>query len=185
MPEYAWMCQYKHYYKYALGPKYAEILNMAKFWISQELHRVLNMLQYFWMCLNKAWIYLNMSAFTITDRVLNMYDAVHRVRTFYWLMNICWETKWHINMTGFWICVRMQSWKGSGYPRIPGMAGFCVCKRCTRFWLIGFWKYLVNVYRVLNKPPVLNMPGFRIWQNCEYAMGTQGAEYAWINLKMP
>ena len=37
MPEYAWMCRYKHYYKYALGPKYEEILNMAKFWISQDM----------------------------------------------------------------------------------------------------------------------------------------------------
>ena len=40
-------------------------------------------------------------------------------------------------------------------------------------------------HRVLNKRPVLNMPGLRIWQGCEYAKVTQGAEYAWIILNMP
>ena len=33
-------------------------------------------------------------------------------------------------------------------------------------------------HRVLSKPPVLNMPELRIWQGCEYARVTQGAEYA-------
>ena len=28
------------------------------------------------------------------------------------------------------------------------------------------------------------MPGIRIWQGCEYARVTQGAEYAWISLNM-
>ena len=28
--------------------------------------------------------------------------------------------------------------------------------------------------------PVLNMSGLRIWQGCEYARVTQGAEYAWF-----
>ena len=32
--------------------------------------------------------------------------------------------------------------------------------------------------RVLNKPPVLNMPERRIWQGCEYVRVTQRAEYA-------
>ena len=62
MPEYAWMFRYKYYYEYALGPKYAEILNMAKFWIWQDMlwpsyeyilgskyARILNMEQ-FWKC---------------------------------------------------------------------------------------------------------------------------------------
>ena len=35
MPEYAWMCRYKKDSEYASGPKYAIILNMAKFWIWQ------------------------------------------------------------------------------------------------------------------------------------------------------
>ena len=31
--------------------------------------------------------------------------------------------------------------------------------------------------RILNKPPVLNMPGFRIWQGYEYVSVTQCAKY--------
>ena len=38
----------------------------------QELHKVLNMSQYGWRCLDRMCICLNMSEFTITDRVLNM-----------------------------------------------------------------------------------------------------------------
>ena len=33
--EYVWMCLYKQDSEYALGPKYAKIQNMAKFWIWQ------------------------------------------------------------------------------------------------------------------------------------------------------
>ena len=39
----------------------------------------------------------------------------------------------------------------------------------------------MTFHRVLNMPPVL-MPGLRIWQGCEYAMVTQGAEYSRICL---
>ena len=35
IPEYAWICPYKQDSEYTLGPKYAKILNMAKFWIWQ------------------------------------------------------------------------------------------------------------------------------------------------------
>ena len=31
--EYAWICLSKQDSKYTLGPKYAKILNMTKFWI--------------------------------------------------------------------------------------------------------------------------------------------------------
>ena len=31
--------------------------------------------------------------------------------------------------------------------------------------------------QVLNTPPVLNMPGLRIWQVSEYARVKQGTEY--------
>ena len=36
MPEYAWMCLNKQDSEHASGPKYAKILNMAKFWIRQS-----------------------------------------------------------------------------------------------------------------------------------------------------
>ena len=39
--------------------------------------------------------------------------------------------------------------------------------------------------RILNKPPVLNMPGFRIWQGYEYVSVTQCAKYTWICLNLP
>ena len=60
MPEYAWMCLDKQDSEYALGPKYAKILNIGKFWIWQvlnmgALHSVLNMPGY---VLTEFWIYL-------------------------------------------------------------------------------------------------------------------------------
>ena len=36
MSEYAWMCLYKQDSEYALGPKYAKILDIAKFWIWKD-----------------------------------------------------------------------------------------------------------------------------------------------------
>ena len=35
MPEYVWMCLLEQDSEYASGPKYAEIMSMAKFWIWQ------------------------------------------------------------------------------------------------------------------------------------------------------
>ena len=40
-------------------------------------------------------------------------------------------------------------------------------------------------HRVLNMPPVLDIPGHGICQLCEYASVTQGAEYAWVSLNVP
>ena len=110
MSEYAWMCLNKQDFQYTSGPKYAKVLNIAKFWIwqgsqyasvtqrseyfriyldrvlklswvlnmpgfwiwqvlnIQNLYRVLNMSQYGWIYLNRKWICLNMSEFSITDR---------------------------------------------------------------------------------------------------------------------
>ena len=48
MPEYAWIRPNKQDSEFAVGPKYAKILNIAGFSIyknMQELHRVLNMAQ--------------------------------------------------------------------------------------------------------------------------------------------
>ena len=62
------------------------VLNMPGFWIwkvlnMQELHRVLNKPQYDRIRLNRTWICLNMSEFSIIDRVLNMYHAIHSARS--------------------------------------------------------------------------------------------------------
>ena len=60
---------------------------------------------------------------------------------------------------------------------------------CTRFWIWlnnTLWQgseYVWSTFhRALNEPPVLNILGLRIWQGCEYAVVTQGAEYAWVSL---
>ena len=45
------------------------------------------------------------------------------------------------------------------------------------FWLWQGSEYVLSNFRmVLNMTLVLDMPGFRIWQDCEYVMATQGAE---------
>ena len=48
--------------------------------------------------------------------------------------------------------------------------------------MAGFWICLVIVSQELDKPPVLNMPGFTIWPGCEYARVTQGTEHAMLNM---
>ena len=69
--EYAWMCVNKQDSEYADGPKYAKILNMAKFWTGKvlnmrALHNVLNMPEYVLLdrILNISWV-LNMPIFWI------------------------------------------------------------------------------------------------------------------------
>ena len=52
-----------------------------------------------------------------------------------------------------WICLNNALRQGSEYA-------------CSKF------------HSVLNKSLVLNMPGHRIWQGCEYVRVTQCAEYA-------
>ena len=61
------MCLYKQDSEYALGPKYAKILNMAKFWIWQASQRasVTQRSEYTRICLNKV---LNMAMFWISEQ---------------------------------------------------------------------------------------------------------------------
>ena len=56
MPEYAWMCRYKKDSEYASGPKYAIILNMAKFWIWQgsQYANVTQRSEYARICLDRV-----------------------------------------------------------------------------------------------------------------------------------
>ena len=77
MFECAWMCLCKLDYEYASGPKYAEILNMIKFWIwkGSQYANVTQHSEHARICLGKV---LNISY------VLNMPQF--------------------LNMTGFWIC---------------------------------------------------------------------------------
>ena len=108
-----WICQ---------DSEYGRVLNM------QELHGVLNMPQYDWICPSRTWICLDTSEFTITDRVLNMYYTIHSTSVNeYLLIDWCFRTRSKILMEpfgkiiiplnyfykrvnlksfrGFWICV--------------------------------------------------------------------------------
>ena len=87
---------------------------------------------------------------------------------------------------------------GCNYRRVLNIPGFRVCEVSGYASIAqGYeyaWIWLNNAlwqgseydwstfHKVLNRPPVLNMPGLRIWQGCEYARVTQVAEYAWISL---
>ena len=78
-----------------------------------------------------------------------------------------------VNMTGFWICVRMQSWKGSEHSRIPNMPGFCICKLTQSFeyawiWLNDAWINCSVYGRVLNMPNQ-SFTGFWICSGYKYA----------------
>ena len=66
--------------------QYGWVLNM------QELHRILNMPKYSWTCLNRTWICLNMSEFTIRETILSMYHTIRSTRSLYYLMSTYWET---------------------------------------------------------------------------------------------
>ena len=98
---------------YKLGSIYAEycrVLNM------QELHRLLNMPQYGWICLNRAWVCLNVSEFSIIDSFVNMYHTIHSATSLYKLISTYWQIIIVFNyfckklqlksLRGFWICVR-------------------------------------------------------------------------------
>ena len=63
------MCLYNQDSAYVLSPKCAKI----------------------WICLNRTWICLKMSEFTMIDRVLNIYHTIHSTRSFCKLMSTYWE----------------------------------------------------------------------------------------------
>ena len=101
-------------------------------------------------------------------------------------------------MTRFWICTRMQLWKGSEYSRIPNLSGFWICK-----WLINaLWQgseYAWSAFhRVLDKPlglicqgseygKVVNMWGLHRVPNMHGWAWTSlnNAEYEWICQNIP
>ena len=76
MPKYASMCQNKQDCEHTWSPKYAKILNMAKFWIwqgSQYVRIKLNIPEY---ALTEFWIYLWFCIYQDSGygRVLNMQE---------------------------------------------------------------------------------------------------------------
>ena len=75
-----WICQNMSWEssEYILG------LNMPGFWVTKGF-------KYAKKWLNRTWICLNMSEFTIMDRVLNMCYTIHSARLLYKLMSTYWE----------------------------------------------------------------------------------------------
>ena len=119
----------------------SEVLNMPGFWI--WLHKVLNMPQYGWIYLNKTWICLNMSEFTIINRFLNMVTV--RVNG-YLLTDRCMQNPiYYLRWSALEkLCkkLNLKSWEGYEY--------------------VSDFKYV----RVLN---IRKFP--LIWQRSEYALG--------------
>ena len=64
---------------------YVILLNM------QEIHIFLNLPRHGSMCLNRKCVCLNVSQFTIIDRVLSMSNTIHSARSLYKLMSSYWE----------------------------------------------------------------------------------------------
>ena len=73
------------------GSKYLGILKYDRVLNIQDLHRVLTKPQYDQIFLNTQWICLDISEFTIVDKVLNMSHTTHSARSLYKLMSTYWE----------------------------------------------------------------------------------------------
>ena len=94
----------------------------------------------------------------------------------FWISRVKQGLQIFVNKTGFCICAGMQLWKGSEYFRIPNMPGFSIYKRYATLSMpnnvwINCSEYVWSKFqRVLNVPPVVNMPVPGV--HCEYARNT-------------
>ena len=122
-----------------------------------------------------------------------------------------WEGSQYVSGVEYVIVLNIPKfsliWRGSDYlsgcnnGKVLNITGFRVCQvsayasvakgsEYAWIWLNnvlsqGFQYDWFTFHKVLEKPPVLNMLGLRIWKGCEYARVTQSAEYLWISLNMP
>ena len=113
----------------------------------QELHRVLHMPQYGWICQNRKWICLNMSGFLAIDRILNMSHTIHSSRSLYKSMSTYWEMSVFRTLSkieGFWKNIRVLTifvkhsilylWESSEYVsqfkyiRVLNIPGLSICR---------------------------------------------------------
>ena len=111
MPGYAWMCLYKQNSEYAWLPKYAKILNTAKFWIWQgsQYGTVTQRYEYARICLDRVfnmswvqnmpgfWMYQGSEYARVTQGSkyakiwLYMCHTIYSARSFNKLMSTYWE----------------------------------------------------------------------------------------------
>ena len=178
MPEYTltefwihlgfWKCQ---------DSEYGRVLNI------QELHRALNMLQYGWICLNRTWIYLNMSEFTIIDRVLNMSQTIHSARSLYKLMISYWKmsvfrTMSKIKDRALWknnysFKLFLQNKPSLIFERVLHMYRFHLC-HSSEYSRIEFW-----ISRITQGLSIfINMTGF--WK-CVWMQLWKGSKFSRIS----
>ena len=92
MPEYAWIYLNKQDSEYASGPKYAKILNMAKFWIWEG---------YQYTSVTRRCEYPRISL----DRVLNISRVLNMPG--FWICNSMAEYVW-IGQEYTWICLDVR-----------------------------------------------------------------------------
>ena len=136
--EYTWMCLYKHDSKYALGPRYAKTLNIAKSWIWQHSQYVLNMPEYALTELCISWV-LNMQEFWVWHG--SVYREFHRV------LNMP-QNGW-IWLTRTWICLNMSEFKVM--DKVLNMyhtkySASSLCKLMSSYWEIGVFSTLSECF---------------------------------------
>ena len=119
----------------------------------QELRRVLNIPQYGWICLNRMWICLNMSKLAIIKFWVCLIQYSTSARSFYKLMSAYWEKSIFSTLSKIG---RYRDWKNNYSfelfsPNTPSL------------------HHRTLHERVLNMCQVLNISGFWIFQEFQYA----------------
>ena len=75
----------------------------------------------------------------------------------------------------FWIFVNFQVCQVSAYASIAQDSEYAWIWLNSALWQ-GSEHAWLTFHMILNKPPVLNVSGIRLCQDCEYARVTQGTE---------
>ena len=129
-------------------------------------------------------IYLNMSEFTILDRVLNISHTIHReviLQKGFLEISIAFnyfrKTLHLKSLRGFWYV------SGFRYVGVLNIPGLLICQILnfqgyTEFNYFRKYDRVLNIREDLIMEGLLNIPG--LCQVFKYANATQGPEYGWI-----
>ena len=126
----------------------------------QELHRVVNMPQYGWICLNMTWTCLNMSEFRII-RFLNKYHTIH---------DTCIQCKVNLQVNEYLLrgrCIQCQV-KDLRWSPLEKQLQLLFLQKNS---ILNLWQGLEYVldFKYIN---LLNIYKFSLkWQGYEYALG--------------
>ena len=139
-------------------------------------------------CLNKTWIRLNMSEFSIIDRVLNIYHTINitlQVNDYLLrnrrIQNPVKDLRWIALEKWLWFLIIFV--KNSIFKMVLNMC------QVLNMWVLKIlkfsWIWQGSEYASgYNYGRVLNIPGFWVCQISAFANDAQGFEYAWIWLHM-